>query len=82
MGELAHHQDDLVIATGGGAPCFHGNMETMNNSGVTVFLDASPEVVARRTLDDERADKPIRPLVVGKSRDERIAIFQKQKTDR
>lgn len=71
-----------MIATGGGAPCFHGNMETMNNSGVTVFLDASPEVVARRTLDDEEAGKPIRPLVAGSSLNQRIAIFQKQQSDR
>lgn len=30
-----------VIATGGGAPCFFNNMDLMNNSGVTIFLDVS-----------------------------------------
>ncbi len=30
-----------VMATGGGAPCFFNNMEMMNESGVTIFLDVS-----------------------------------------
>jgi hypothetical protein len=30
-------------------------MEMMNRSGVTVFLDASAEIVAQRTIDDEEA---------------------------
>ena len=33
--------EEFVMATGGGAPCFFDNMELMNNSGTTVFLEVS-----------------------------------------
>ena len=82
VGELAENQDDLVIATGWGAPCFHNNMEIMNRSGITVFLDASPEIVAQRTIDDELAWKPTRPIVAGKDLAQRIDVFQKQRENR
>src|SRR5258708_25113313 len=32
-------KSDFVMATGGGAPGFFDNMDVMNNSGKTVFLD-------------------------------------------
>ena len=31
-------QDDLVVATGGGAACFHNSMDWMNANGTTVYL--------------------------------------------
>lgn len=37
--QLSEQQKDFVMATGGGAPCFHNNMDVMNKNGVTVFLD-------------------------------------------
>lgn len=52
-----------VIATGGGAPCFFDNMQVMNGSGITVFLDGDIELLAQRTLDDEAKGKSVRPLV-------------------
>ena len=39
---------DLVVSTGGGVPCFHNNMELMNQTGLTIYLDASPEVILTR----------------------------------
>ncbi len=35
--------EGFVLATGGGAPCFFDNMDLMNNSGITVFLEVSIE---------------------------------------
>jgi len=54
--------EDVVIATGGGTPCFYDNMEFMNQTGKTVFLDAHPEVLFRRL----QAGKRKRPIVQGK----------------
>ncbi len=48
----------------------------MNTSGITIFLDGDPELLAGRTIADERAGKPTRPLVHGMDRDQRIAKFQ------
>ncbi|MBP5731422.1 MAG: shikimate kinase, partial [Bacteroidaceae bacterium] len=44
--ELAEFED-IVIAVGGGTPCFFDNMDYMNSKGITVFMNASPEIIVR-----------------------------------
>lgn len=63
--------NDIVIATGGGAPCFFDNVELMNNSGKTIFLNIDPKILADRLLNS----KTERPLIHGKSRKELIAFI-------
>lgn len=58
--------EDVIIATGGGTPCFYDNMEYMNSKGITVFLKASVDVIYTR-LTIARVQ---RPLVKGKTADE------------
>ena len=58
--------DDVVIATGGGAPCFFDNMDFMNSNGKTVFLNVHPDVLFRRL----RVAKQQRPILQGKQDDE------------
>lgn len=62
---------DIVIATGGGAPCFFDNVELMNKSGHTVYLNIAPNILANRLLKS----KTERPLIKGKSRKELIAFI-------
>ncbi len=58
--------DDVILATGGGAPCFFENMELMNKSGFCVFLDVDiPSLVSR--LIHAKIE---RPLIKGKSPEE------------
>lgn len=55
----------LVIATGGGMPCFHDNMAYIKATGLSVFLDVSPEVLAQRMITHARqfpTNAPERPL--------------------
>ena len=35
--------EDVVISTGGGAPCFFDNMNIMNNAGVTLYIEVEPQ---------------------------------------
>lgn len=65
------HFENVVISTGGGAPCFFDNMEVMNNTGFTVYLAPDTETLARRILKS----KTERPLVSGKSREELLAFI-------
>ena len=58
--------EDVVISTGGGAPCFFDNMDFMNRNGKTVFLNVHPDVLFRRL----RVAKQQRPIVQGKQDDE------------
>ncbi len=62
---------DIVIATGGGAPCFFDNMELMNQTGKTIYLNIEPTILADRLLKS----KTERPLIKGKSREELIAFI-------
>jgi len=64
--------ENVIVSTGGGAPCFFDNMEKMNASGVTVYIEADPEELANRLL----ASKTVRPLIVGKSREELIPFIE------
>lgn len=50
---------DLVVATGGGLPCFFDNMDWMNTNGHTVYLYLSPEGLFARLKND----KEERPLI-------------------
>lgn len=59
--------EDVVIATGGGAPCFFDNMEYMNKTGFTIYLRLTVENLAQR-LEQSRAGK--RPLLANKQGDE------------
>ncbi|MFA5972725.1 MAG: shikimate kinase [Lentimicrobiaceae bacterium] len=49
---------DVVVSTGGGTPCFHGNMDLMNRTGITVYLDASPELILSR-IDLSGRKRPV-----------------------
>lgn len=50
--------DGVIVACGGGTPCFGDNMEYMNSVGTTVWLTTAPEVIIRR-LVAERAKRPL-----------------------
>lgn len=68
--ELAEFTD-LVIATGGGAPCFFDNIDLMNATGKTIYLNINPSILADRLL----SSKTERPLIKGKSREELVAFI-------
>ncbi len=55
--------EDVVIACGGGTPCFFDNMAYMNAAGDTVFLNVHPDVLFRRL----KIAKAARPLLNGKT---------------
>ena len=63
--------ENVVIGTGGGAPCFFDNMEVMNNHGVTVYIAPDTEVLATRLLKS----KTERPLIAGKSLETLISFI-------
>lgn len=50
--------ENVIISTGGGTPCFFDNMEYMNSQGVTVFLEASIDVIHTR-LTIARIQRPL-----------------------
>ena len=57
--------EDVLISTGGGTPCFFDNMDYMNRTGVTVYLDVSVDELAKRL----EPCKQTRPVLRGRSGD-------------
>jgi len=60
---ISEKEDNFVMATGGGTPCFHGNIDFMNSIGITVYLNLSEQELTQR-LKDNAGYRPL--LKVGK----------------
>ena len=63
----------VVVATGGGAPCFFDNMDYMNNIGTTIYLKASPQTLLARVS----GGKNKRPLLENKTEEELLEFISK-----
>lgn len=50
--------ENTVIATGGGTPCHHNNMELLNDHGHTVYFELPASELAKR-LAVAKADRPL-----------------------
>jgi len=59
--------ENVVISTGGGAPCFFDNMDYMNACGLTIYLKLTPTELAER-LEASHANK--RPLLANRKGEE------------
>ena len=60
-------KNNLVLSTGGGAPCFHNNMQLMSNSGVTIYIKMSAQDLTDRLLNLPEESRLKRPLIASKS---------------
>jgi shikimate kinase len=63
--------ENIVIATGGGAPCFFDNMNHIKKTGTSLYLEGSPRILAERLMNS----KTERPLIKGKTEEELIAFI-------
>lgn len=65
--------EDVIVACGGGTPCFFDNMEYMNERGTTVFLNTPIERLHSRLMRGRHK----RPLIADKN-DEELMVFIKE----
>ena len=63
---------NTIIATGGGTPCFFDNLTWMKETGITIYLQASPSTLLER-LKDGIAH---RPLLNGKTDEELVEYIE------
>jgi shikimate kinase len=49
----------FVMATGGGAPCFFDNIQSMNKAGITIFLDVPTMEIAHRITSSKGEERPL-----------------------
>lgn len=60
-------QQNLIISTGGGLPCFFDNMEIINQHGISVFLNVPTDAIVERLWSHQNQN---RPLLQGKTKDQ------------
>lgn len=70
--------EDVVIATGGGMPCFYDNIDYMNSKGITIFMQVSDSELAKRLYPA----KSNRPLLMDKDYDEILSFVSSMLTKR
>lgn len=75
--EWAGSEKSFVMATGGGAPCFHKGIEIINETGISIFLDVSIEELLNRVSRNK--DRPLLKSTDKEEQEERIrSLFQKR----
>lgn len=67
------HTPRLIVATGGGTPCFFNNIELLNQYSLSIYLKVSLDTIADRILNDT---KNIRPLYEDKNKEALITTLQ------
>jgi shikimate kinase len=72
------YPENVIISTGGGAPCFFDNMDWMNVNGTTLYIKLSPKTLADRLEHGKEA----RPILRDKHGDELIAFITEKLEER
>jgi len=49
---------NYIVSTGGGAPCFFNNLDMMNASGLTIFINLPAKTLLNR-LENEKDKRPL-----------------------
>ncbi len=62
----------IVIATGGGLPCFNDNMSKLNKLGTTIYLERTPKELFQRVKQATNS----RPLIAHKSDEELLEYIE------
>lgn len=71
-------EENILVSCGGGSPCFHDNMNFMNTTGSTLFLEGSPKFLLANIIKDPEA----RPLLKNMSEPEMLFFIEKKLEER
>ncbi len=71
--------ESFVMATGGGAPCFFDNMNAMNRSGKTIFLDVPTKEIALRLTKSSLAQRPLFANMNGEVLKDKVEFLRSQR---
>jgi len=79
LSKVSEQKKDIIIATGGGTPCYYNGLNLMNLTGISVFIDVSPKALIERLKSDT-----VRPLLkegveskIYELYDERFSVYSK-----
>lgn len=72
------HLEYCIISTGGGLPCFDGNMQWMNENGLTIYLKTTPELIFQRLA----VSAATRPLIADYDQEQLKQFISEKMTER
>jgi len=74
----------MVVATGGGTPCFHDGLDFIKENGISIFLDVKPTMLVERMKVSKKNERPMFDLenkslleTISEKYNERLPIYQK-----
>jgi len=71
-------RDNFILACGGGTPCFFDNLQWMNEHGTTIYLQASPDEILDRIMNETQE----RPLLNKVNASELLFFIEKKLKER
>lgn len=75
---IAESHDNFVMACGGGTPCFYNNIDYMNQSGSTIWINTSIDTLFQRLIKE----KEVRPLIKNLTNEQIRGFIIKKFSDR
>jgi len=75
---ITESHESFVMSCGGGSPCYFNNIEYMNNTGTTVWINAPIEIIFQRLIKEKES----RPLIKALTDDQLRAYINKKFADR
>lgn len=66
------HLEGFVMATGGGTPCYFNNIEYINKTGISIYIDLDTKSIYNRLANA----KNIRPTIKGKKETELMSFIE------
>ncbi|MBK8700109.1 MAG: shikimate kinase [Saprospiraceae bacterium] len=73
--EITGQKNAMVISTGGGMPCFGGNLEAMQMAGQVIYVRRSFHAIFSTIVGD-----PKRPLAVHSTKKELYRLYRQRRT--
>ncbi|HMG66181.1 MAG TPA: shikimate kinase [Chitinophagaceae bacterium] len=75
---ITEGHENLVMACGGGAPCYYNNIDYINQSGTTIWINTPIDTLFQRLINE----KETRPLIKDLSDDQLKRFIIKKFSDR
>jgi shikimate kinase len=81
---ITESHDSFIMACGGGSPCFFNNIDYMNKSGTTVWINSPVETLFQRLVKEKSqrpllrdlSDEQLRGFIIKKFSDRKIYYEQ------
>lgn len=70
--------ENCIVSCGGGTSCFFDNMQWMNKTGTTVYLNQTPGNIYHHLINDKKS----RPLILSKTSDSLQYFISKKLAER